>query len=578
MKLSYSSSFLIENENIKFLSKSINCIKTIYKNYLNNDLIYMVNFPTIIVEFPHITYNTNDEIFYDFFKIYPQSYIIYMKINDSIDVLLKQMDNLSNFNTRAHFLFLIEYKSKNFLHSLKNYFISNVNFIILENDFEQTLYKIENFTYFPIGTCSNGILKMNSTYFQMNTSLILKQMELNVSYIIKPPYTLCAYCEKNQRGIELEIVNIITKHLNINVNYFELDEFAWGKKMNNNSYIGAYKFIRERKSDMLVGLFTIREDEQWDFDTVTTFLADYLHFAVPKAKQIRKWKIILYIFKWHVWFMYLISFLTIYIIWLLFVKYGKMESFTNYQIFSYLYQIVMETVPKFSSTTITIRILWIFWLFNVMILNTAFKTRLLNVIFGVIYEKQIDTWQEIVDHKYKIGLNYYTCSLFDKYDKIESYFAYPSIVCDNSWECTKRVAFKRDMVTVKFLGQLKYYGPKMFSDPNGKALLHITSKIVNIMYTNFVFVKGHPLASQFHIYIHRISQAGFLEYYLKESQRQNRISLQLAEIGKTGLILNALNFQQLLSVFILYGFGMFFSIVIFYFELIVAKVNKGINK
>lgn len=196
------------------IKNSVNWVEFINNKIFLSKRTYIINFFDTFVGFPHVTFDPHITSF-DLMTNYPEVYLIFLESHVSLNELLLEMDGLENFNPRAKFLFILEELSSKYLPILRKFFIYN----------EQFMYKVENFTYVPIGKCLKGKLLLNTTFFP-----ILHDTErlstLNVSYPVKPPYTACPKCGRINRGIEFEILQIFEEHLGIRMNYEKLDTYT----------------------------------------------------------------------------------------------------------------------------------------------------------------------------------------------------------------------------------------------------------------------------------------------------------------------------------------------------------------
>lgn len=434
--------------------------------------LFTGNFPVIIYEDSFIIFN--EVHLSEKFNMY-----LLLLTNKKIAIML--LNNLKSsevWNSRGKFIIIIK---QNFLlielfDILWKYYIYNV-IVIIENNWEMYTYYFYNTSYSAIiGNCLNPMIDGDASYFPEKDKN-LKDYSVRLLSFRRPPFVLNSDESSSsdnplKQGFENTIINAITSKLNLRKIYVNNPFTDWGTKLKNGSYTKMYKMIIYNEADLMFGGTYASSHYLNDFDNFMCHGIYKGFWWVPVAQEIPKWQNFLKLFNIKVWFSIFASiFINGILFWIInlfvFSKTRNALIFYLLKSLSILLQISVQ-FPKNKH----LKTVFFIWSFGSLLIFTAYQSQLISVLTNPIFEKQIETMQDILDAKLKYGFHDSVVPFYNMSISVEREILTNYVYCDLGIDCMNRTAFMRDFATMKNSKQIEYFIPRYWTFSNGRKMIY----------------------------------------------------------------------------------------------------------
>lgn len=559
-------------KNQKFLTV---CLDSIVGSLENRRVIYAINLD-LRLKSPVIRINTTKEST-TWFKFEKSDVCIINSNNDNLSLHLTNLFTNPNINPRGTFLVVTNKVDSSLFSAAADYYITNL--IVIEKGLQarQEIYSYAPYLresvnnpdveFFHLGSCVRGALDDHFNFSFNSSPRKWTNTTVQILNNMSPPYSLCPKC-LTERGIEIEIFDIIAKKLEFTPNYTRKNEFMlWGEKV-NGSYDHIYGDLQGRKGDMVVGAFHHKSEEEQDFDMTFSYMEDGVFWVVPKAKIVPLWKRFTLIFTITVYLTILSSFFLIVMVCHAFYRQPFLPCLLM------LYQILLECsvpkIPKYFRAVVFILIP------SCLVISTIFKSKLMVVMSKNSYDHQIDSLSDIVHSSLLINIDDFIASFYRDYSNSDEEHIWKNYVqCGNHSVCVERTAERQDSVTCSFQRSHEYSSHN-YVDSTGYPLLHLTKILIFPLQIRLFFVKGYPLFLQIDELLLRIRSSGFVQYQYDKVA----YNIQVALSKKKGTFsAEILGLEQLYVIFFVWWIGILISIFVFLMEYFIKTMNlqKHIN-
>lgn len=225
------------------------------------------------------------------------------------------------------------------------------------------------------------------------------------------------------------------------------------------------------------------------------YLQDILAWFVPSAKPISRWRYLLTIFSFHIWFswisiVFVVSSFIVFVEYLSGGQYSKSNFFTSIAI-SFKWFLEQSTKIKIRNTT-SGKILIITTLYLSFMINNLFKSRVTYLLNGLNFEDSIDTYEKIFENELYIGCTpYMAYEIIGLNEKERNYLDEFYIECYRR-SCINRTAISKDLASLT-LSRIVRRIESFFVDPQtGQCLLKELPTPTYITPLVAIFNKGHP--------------------------------------------------------------------------------------
>lgn len=527
----YITDYLIENKN-KFEGKY-------YVVLMNeNDLKIPLRFTFGKVVFNHDYEATGNDA--DLLKA--EGYILFLE-KTSLEEMLYFLSRKTCWNSRAVFI----------ITNIKEENIAQVKNLLNK-------YKISDFVY-----CQPGKI------FKKKKRNNAKHSTLRILAISDPPYIF-----RNDQGefdgLEYKMLRTITEKLNFKFTLLKNEFHTWGLRQDNGVYSHMFGQLQNSNVDVILGICPINFTNSRDFDVCFPYMYEKISWVVPKAGHLPQWKKILNIFSTNLIISLAVTQLIATIIMCNMSKYVLKRELLIYKTFISTLLIIeglflsvsMFRQPK----TIPIRTLFISLTFAVVLLATAYQSKLVSILTQPLHDKQISNTQELLQSNLKLGVNLNIRSAFNNKKHIQEYEMFQrSEICDLSLKCLNRTAFKHDFAVTKpqksvDIALLKYYTQK-----DGSELIYVFKKPIIYIYVGTFFSKGHILYEEYNKYCKMLFESGLIDKWFEDLKWGIKIKLKLTEKSRN----ISLSIQHTSGFFYILLGGNGLCIITFFFEIIYYK-------
>ncbi|CAG9826615.1 unnamed protein product [Diabrotica balteata] len=533
-----SSDFLGDNA-----QKCINSI--LLSSDISDEVIYAVNL-NFTFQVPVIYYNTK----HNFTRILynkPSTFIMAGNVSEALENLYNQ----TLLNSRAKFIILVAKISPMIYKILDDYNIYKV-LVIIKSTMQMFVYQTSkkgNYQMMPLTlTCS--ALRINDLTTGTTEISTLKTM-----YSFLPPGVV-----NQKKGVYIEIVNTIMLNMNVTMDYVKTEGY--------DAFFVPSQFKTD-KCDFFISPISehmIQTDVL--LDKTSTVNTDVALFLVPRiSKPKNRWNIFYEEFSLVVW---LCCFAVAFVLYLLFMYFSKrVEINENVAMYIAMISILFEGCTNLHIKSVGLRALLVNYLIFCLILTTVYKSRMFDIMIrdipSEIFEHSQDIW------KYP---NFRMCLPSAAVFYIFNASVYPPYreltknnrsFVDKAKNCLEKVAKDKNKVSYLLLSHIEYYVPDFYLDEDGKSLVNTFELDQMSAFLCLCFREGHPLFPAFNSKLRRLKASGIINHIILKSSSKYRKAEALAN-AKDLLQYNALNVDHLRSTFLVYLFGMMFSVIAFCLE------------
>ncbi|KAK9879669.1 hypothetical protein WA026_006730 [Henosepilachna vigintioctopunctata] len=501
----------------------------------------------------------NDAIWY-FYPNHPDFYVLDGLTEQEFQVFINNMSDDPSFNPQARYLFLGSNFTSNLLHVLNDKFISNAVFFDVEtgNLFIHFPYKkksvnVKDHNFYQSAVCEkNGNLKVEQDLFPPKEPKVWKNSTLSVLYVPSEVYSICDHCEN--KGVEMDCHILISTFFDIKLEFHRNEDLVNFGEDEYNVFFGG-QLVQD------FGLFTM------------PYLRDEVTFFVPVSQLLSRWKYIFSIFPLSVWSLWFATVTLTTATWIMgdFILQQRicLEGLIAVPFIIFHWFLEKSFKIRRKSTFETILIILMLFLSNIM--NIYFKSRFTYLLNGLNYEWSIDTFDDIISRKLKIGGTQHGINLINSSVDVANYLQENYMNCRGT-QCLQRTAIERDMAALAMVSVARSTSNNFVDNTTGRLLLKRINWPSFHMYVCSFFNRGHPMFPLFNRSLQRLAESGILMKIYFEYVRKNII--QESSMGDT----QKLNFEHIVAPLTMWCIGIITSFVVFFCEMAHAKKRSMLCK
>ncbi|KAK9880106.1 hypothetical protein WA026_008621 [Henosepilachna vigintioctopunctata] len=530
------------------------CINLIVQKYTSSGDVISVTSEKNGYDFPSVRmdYSENSliEFLLDYCDATPKFYI-FDEMN--IEQTLEQLVFYRNyFNPRSRYLFIGTNFSTDqveivaFRNIYNAIFIDEISSEILTYfPFkEKKLRKIDN-SLQVVGKCRSDNASLEN-FFPQKMIVDFKKSEIFIVFNNAFIYTECNTCSHNKSGIEIEIFQLLTKHLHIKTNFIPVEKVL--KKQFTGTFdieIGALLMYPHSTCEQSVG-----------------YLTENMGFFVPATQRYSKWRLILSVFSIESWCAFILSLVILALIWAFI--YLTLQKTNGEGLFLSTKNFI---IVFFEGRNKRCRIC--FWsqeclYFSVIFLSFAmysfFNTRLTFLLYGIVFGKGIESPKDIAANELLIGSPTPTLESFlRRIPGLETYpekFYYP---CSDLEPCLNFLRHEKNLALFYPVRLIRNLPTEFHISEEGIILMRQLKETYLTLHTVAYFQKGHPLFHLFNKHLRYLIESGIVAKIVEE---YNSPLLEESELELT----QKLNYQHMLAPLCLLIVGSCSSLIIFLLE------------
>ncbi|XP_065157181.1 uncharacterized protein [Atheta coriaria] len=309
---------------------------------------------------------------------------------------------------------------------------------------------------------------------------------------------------KTKPGIEIDVIELVGKHLNFTTRYVNNSYTTWGDIYKNGTMTLMYKDMLDRKAEIMLGMVIPTEAITIYFDVSVKFLHNKFRFYVPLAQELPPWRNMCAIFTLDTWLILIFAYIKFTIILYIF---QKLQLFKNSREIIDNQSVIMNILNSFCLTIhqpiampeVTInRILFMSWILVAFIFTSGFENILLSYLVRATTEHQIQTYKDIAESGYTITGNSVAKESFaESYgDPYISYIyqAWDMTALGDATNVMDRVAYDRNVIMMTNHRRISYFmkDEKRFVSKEGIPELYMMPPSFSLSAV-MLMQKGHPL-------------------------------------------------------------------------------------
>lgn len=439
-----------------------------------------------------------------------------------------------------------------------------VDVLIVTDYVSPELFTYNPFENYGCGRRYDRIIKYGKCGVETNNlypKKILTGLENCVMQIVSPqwpPYTIDPLkSNQSQIGIEeyiLREISILEK-FSINITFTnDAETFTMINK--DMSAVGPLYLLQEGKADIIIGGMILTHPRAKAFNYIyghLSFVED-LRFQVRKSSTVPSWKNMYLEFDAIVWSLFILTFVTFFIIFIILVK-PKDKGQIILKMFAYLFlngrRIGGNCFTKF---------LFIIWVWFAYLINTYYQSSLVSLITNPSFNYQISNENDLANYNLKpcvsSGIRNYLLSVENiSLGKIDRKG------CETMLESVKTVSKCNDIYTVVLHSVYKYNEHKFFDDWGDPLVYTFNQPLSKVVYTIYLY-KGFPMLERLRLRALKLRENGLIEHYIQKMHWHNNRNYHFFE--KTRKL------HIIVPWYILAG-GYGLSTAVFFLEILIKK-------
>jgi len=384
----------------------------------------------------------------------------------------------------------------------------------------------------------------------------------------------------NVTGLSVEILKYVCKCLNLTYIFLPPSQ-----NIDIETYLKTFNELDEGLSEILVGIIPLCSlVVSPTFDATIPYFPSSVKTIVPCPKSIPGTENLLTTFSLSVWLAIgLVLLLTAALSWC--AANGPFRSVGNethiYQSLSDCFQntwavLMAVSVPQ-QPTTSSLRVMFFLYVCFCFAISTVFQAFFVSYLVEPIYEKRIETLDELLNSDIVYG--YYPILHFLSstvtYPKIDTFFDRKERKedCSDVRKCIERMTTKRDIAIIIDPVLVTYFASELGTVDVSKLFCPQDETLISGFLT-VIFKKGNLLLDRFNILMRRYLEAGFLERFWAELQHRASLRTEGRFRENPGSIFFVFSVSHLMPAFVVLIVGTVFSSAVFLSELIVNSLCK----
>ncbi|XP_045478009.1 uncharacterized protein LOC123683154 [Harmonia axyridis] len=537
----------------------LNCLNQVITPFLANSTNFVVVNSDLKFSVP-ITLYALDQEEIPFSLQQPEVYLVDVRKKELNDSLM-HLEKRTCFNPRAIFVIITE-KIKADLYDIFDWYFIRSSIILKVSMDQIRVYsrlikgRRRNETVIDKSStmCKEEELK-SSQRQKLSKENTLPLIKVGASYNV-PSVILTDGVPDS--GIDLDILNIMSKKLNFKTEVIVVEAFAGKKSREDFSFNGALGNLQRREVPFLIGGIYPTRQGSISFDFTQGTSVDRYAYIVPVAKVRPFWKRLIYTFSLTVWMLFLVVFVVI-LVTLSLINRTIMKGYYSWdKELLKLYSMCFTSVQVKMSETKSKKTLYTSWYFFLLIFSNHFTAKLLSKLVVKKFEHQIHKPEELKEVDWKI-------CIFSDLDKDKMLGLHKGVMsCTNCETCTNKTAYEGNVVSIRSEKLTQYEIGKFYFNEDREPLVFIMNQYYLVTHNVIVFRKNHPLFGRFNKMLGYLLQSGIYE----------RMCMKYNPLGFDRYQKNrwmSLKLEQLSFIFKFLTYGWFLSTLVFVCKLL-AKV------
>ncbi|KAK9880192.1 hypothetical protein WA026_010063 [Henosepilachna vigintioctopunctata] len=390
------------------------CLNIILQKYASPKDVILLNTDRTVMNFKVLRIDVRrGRIFNDLPNTFPDFYVI--EITSHADLMAFLKETIHNhkmlMNFRGRFLFIgenfnIGYYQLIFSNFLINsiFFDSGTRIMHKLNLYRNGIFRRNGADMVFVGKCGAELEEYNN-FYEVKIPRKGEKHEITVSYFEELNRSYREYVNFSRPGLEIEIIDTILEHLNINhdfipIKFSELNKFG-------------------KMEDFLICGCQLRD--YFTNDQTASYLLNTLKWMIPVPEKIERWRYILLVFSPVCWILFISALLSILVAFFL-TKYTDLYS-DKISILHIFYVIFLGRTKLFRKKYISLDIFIFCTVFLSVMLNYLFCSKLTYLLNGISYEKGIETIEDIV--KDQLTVVYFTDRVKELVKDLPEFRNYP---------------------------------------------------------------------------------------------------------------------------------------------------------
>jgi hypothetical protein len=331
--------------------------------------------------------------------------------------------------------------------------------------------------------------------------------------------------EKNYTGLEVNLVELIFKKLNLTAEYIVSSN---RKNVLILMFIQTVGQLELASSDIAIGVL--------HFHPILIDIAEYtfphfhlkLSWYVPCPNPASRWKSIYKIFVSQVWACFgAVAILAVIVMWLL-AKYEtqlhvcESENYKTiiYCIYNVWAVLTGVSVPQ-KPISLSLRIFFIAWVWYSVTMTTVYQAFFFGLLVNPGFEKSITTLNDLIQSGIEYGyVSEINASLLS--DPLYEIIVTNRKTCKSVYKCLQRVVERKDFATILNNFRAEYFRTRLLFHNIHVPLCTLQEDVIMFMISMYM-AKGNPLLHRLNEIITRMFEAGLFEKRLKDFMSSPRL-------------------------------------------------------
>ncbi|CAG9826619.1 unnamed protein product [Diabrotica balteata] len=176
---------------------------------------------------------------------------------------------------------------------------------------------------------------------------------------------------------------------------------------------------------------------------------------------------------------------------------------------------------------------------KILLFSTAYKSKMVDIMTNDKSTQLITSKEDAIKHSFKFGVpGQFAIQLMKRsHDPLDIALFQKGLIidCGSLVECLDRVAFQKDMMTMRLLMPMQSLLPRMYLDSNGRSLFYVTDTVNIRFHFSIYFQKGHHLYDIFNTKLMGLKDSGIVDFLYKKYKRNYTKAMTLAKIEKVSV-------------------------------------------
>ncbi|KAK9880194.1 hypothetical protein WA026_010065 [Henosepilachna vigintioctopunctata] len=527
------------------------CLNIILQKHASPKDVILLNTDRTVMNFKVMRIDVRrGRIFNDIPTDLPDFYVI--EISSQVDMMAFVEEIILHHemlvNLRGKFLFIGENFSfgyyqiiliNNLINSI--FFDSGSRFIYKLNLYHNGIFRIKGAKLALVGKCGAEFEEYENL-FEVKFPRKGEKHEITVGYYGELNKVYQEYVNFSRPGLEIEIIDAILEHLNINHNFIPM-------KPPEIFHFGLF-------ADILI--CGCHFENHATMDQTASYQLYTVKWLVPVPEKIERWRYILLVFSPVCWILFISGLLSILTAFFL-TKYTDLYS-DKISIVHIFYVIFLGRTKRFRKKYISLDIFVFCTVFWSVMLNYLFCSKLTYLLNGISYEKGIETFEDIVKEQFTIvfadDIDIQTMKALPELRNYPDYLfeIWPKYA--KSWDALPDHNHRVHLMPAHLFRLQKWY-------INNRTGLNYLKELDPPFLTFFIgayFHKAHPFFDYFNRHVQYFIESGLsrriIEHY--EAPKWEQPTLEPTQ---------KLEMEHIQAPLMILAVGLMLSLLVFFFEL-----------